>query len=125
MTDFELLVLAAKAAGLSHTDYTDVGYDGRSGLMLTDEMGRQTVSWSPLTDDGDAFRLVVELNIQVHLYGETECVYAHSHYSLGVGTDGYHSYQGREYMKEPFDGDKLTATRRAIVRAAADIGREE
>lgn len=116
MTDRELLELAAKAAGLSHADYTGVDYDGQSGLMLTDEMGRQTVSWSPLTDDGDAFRLSLVLGIQIgdpHQYVDLTLTY----------TDGRLPF--KEYWERIKDGDYCSATRRAIVRAAADIGREE
>lgn len=103
MTDLELLVLAAKAAGLTHADYADVGYDGRSGLMLTDEMGRQTVSWSPLTDDGDALRLAVMFPSWVN-----------------INTIILNSRQ--ECAEQD---DQAAYVRRAIVRAAADIGREE
>lgn len=98
MTDRELLELAAKAAGII------VEPDGRfqfpHGL------------WNPLTDDGDALRLAVKLGMRVSCdqygdtsvtveYGELMDVIAHEL----TGTNAY------------------DATRRAIVRAAAEIGK--
>ena len=53
MTDLELLEAAALAIG-----HRVVGVNGE-GVMLE---GVQA-PWSPLTDDGDAFRLAVRLNI--------------------------------------------------------------
>lgn len=126
MTDFELLVLAARAAGLklSEPHYTDA-------LMVEKVTGQgvghctAVVPWNPLTDDGDALRLAVALCIQILLYEESEYVCAHTQCSLGVGVGGYHTYQDGEYMIEPFNGDKFSATRRAIVRAASEIGKGE
>ena len=67
-------------------------------------------SWNPLTDDGDALRLAVKLGISV-LYsdftGEAEARWNRGAYRL------------TEYGPD----DPLAATRRAIVRAAAEIGR--
>ena len=58
--------------------------------------------WNPLTDDGDAFRLAVKLHL---LYG--------------INTDILNHYIT---LQLPSD-DPYAATRRAIVRAAAEIGR--
>jgi hypothetical protein len=56
MTDRELLALAAKAAGIP------VVWDDEAGCYLRqDRMG--TVPWVPLTDDGDALRLLVKLRL--------------------------------------------------------------
>jgi hypothetical protein len=54
--------------------------------------------WNPLTDDGDAMRLAVKLGIM-----------------------GRQSYNGQDY--EAANKDPYAATRRAIVRAAAEIGK--
>lgn len=107
MTDRELLELAAKAAGL---------WDAANNCI--------DIPWNPLTNDGDALRLAVELEIDISLYAEKGgCVYAQSKHLLGFGTDGNPSYQAHEYMKEAYGSDKTAATRRAIVRAAAEIGK--
>ena len=65
--------------------------------------------WNPIDGDGDALRLAVKLRLDVEYYKN----------EAGVEgwTDGY------IYIKESFGNDPLAATRRAIVRAAAEIGR--
>jgi len=65
--------------------------------------------WNPLTEDGDAFRLAVKLGMDVEI-GIT-----FSWACAEKGNRGGHSV--------PTHGDPLTATRLAIVRAAAEIGR--
>ena len=95
-TDKELLILAANAAGFN-------SFDGHA-LQMIDS------GWNPLTDDGDALRLVVDLDITLaQLQYSTECVY----YIDGDEFDPIH---------ERHSNDKHAATRRAIVRAAAAIG---
>ena len=103
MTDRELLELAAKAAGLSHPD----GWD-----WIRNPLG---YSWDPLTDDGDALRLAVKLDIDFYM-------------GAGDGPEAWAGYYlpGRENKKhacQPVNGDPYAATRRAIVMAAAEIGR--
>lgn len=95
MTDFELTRLAFKAA-FSGTDITE-----------DKDMMRH---WSPLTDDGDALRLAVKLNLDVDIL--SDCVYAN-----GLEVQNYQLF---EWHKD----DKYAATRRAIVRAAAEVGKE-
>lgn len=90
-TDRELLELAARAAGLDVVmTQPFIGLQIRSGNL-----------WNPLTDDGDAMRLAVELDISVR---------------QSIAT-----FMGLEFFGEPGD-DIHAATRRAIVRAAAAIG---
>jgi hypothetical protein len=91
MTDRELLELAAKACGLEEA-----------------KMRIEFNQWNPITDDGDALRLAVKLEMQV---------------SIGL--------QGRInvavyldfHIREVNSNDPYAATRRAITRAAAEIGR--
>lgn len=102
MTDRELLGLAARAAGYLVQKRTEVvDCDDRLigvRVRLSDRDKYET--WNPLQDNGDALRLAVKLNL---LYGK---VFARS-------VPEYHE-----------DGDDIyVATRRAIVRAAAEIGR--
>ena len=59
--------------------------------------------WSPLTDDGDALRLACRLHINVFIYHDET-----STATLGVVAKNWGSVEAN--------------TRRAIVRAAAEIG---
>lgn len=102
----ELLELAAKAAGIEY-QYTDDGgvieYFG-GGLQIA--FGGK---WSPLTDDGDALRLATKLHIAI-TYPEGEaCVRCW----IDGPSDPFYELLG---------DDPDSATRRAIVRAAAEIG---
>ncbi|HFX1204041.1 hypothetical protein JEY58_23690, partial [Pseudomonas aeruginosa] len=61
MNDRELLELAARAAG-----FTGYGFFlGDDGIDVSDETGTR-FAWNPLTDDGDALRLAVLLNLEIH-----------------------------------------------------------
>ena len=71
-------------------------------------IGNVPDGFSPLTDDGDALRLAVNLFIQIYP-GKDEVEIFH----MEIG-----------YVVEPTNGDVIDATRRAIVRAAAEIGRQ-
>jgi hypothetical protein len=98
MTDKELLELAAKAAGVE-CKKTPIGF------YLLDE----DRNWNPLTDDGDALRLAVKLKIDVKHYDD---------YVVGWFDGGYIGTGKIMYEGEPY-----AATRRAITRAAAEIGK--
>jgi len=99
MTDRELLELAAKAAGMPECGWMGPAFMYVKNNTFTD--------WNPLIDDGDALRLAVKLNLVV-LSDQT-----------GISTaNGMH-----QRAKELHGTDPLAATRRAITRAAAEIGR--
>jgi hypothetical protein len=104
MTDRELLELAAKAAGVQLRDLDD-RYDRWESDPVLIHRG-----WNPLTDDGDALRLAVKLQIIVGKYDD----YANAG---GIGNDVDVVVWAHE-EKDPY-----AATRRAIVRAAAEIGK--
>lgn len=105
-TDRELLELAAKAAG-HEWRWHCVPF----GRLLQIKVRDLWVFWSPLTDDGDALRLAVKLEIQ-------------SGYSEFSGS-GFASWdRGFHSVTEYGPDDPYAATRRAIVRAAAEIGRQ-
>ena len=95
--DRELLELAAKAADL----HVKVASNSGRGLKVHGNCNW----WNPLTDDGDALRLAVKLHMQVSV--TTESCRAETLTRLGVRVN---------------DKDELAAPRRAIVRAAAEIG---
>ena len=109
MNDKEMLKLAAKAAGMTLT------LGGYLEAVREDEEGRQ---WNPLTDDGDALRLAVKLQIDMEFYvenGSTSAVLVeYCDYRCNIGRDEV----------EP-KGDIYNATRRAIVHAAAEIGKKK
>lgn len=105
MTDRELLEQAAKAAGYK-----------REIHPLDPEPHRPAywIGWNPLTDDGDALRLAVKLNLLKFV----EC----AQYGRAMAEVRYGAARG-EYW-EPVGDDPYAATRRAIVRAAAEIGKD-
>lgn len=110
-TDRELLELAAKAAGLSHMKYLGGAGLGRMiDPTRPGETGTTGLAWNPLTDDGDALRLAVKLGMSIEIEHYEEATYA------------YAGESPREYAIENWKGDRHSATRRAIVRAAAVIG---
>lgn len=110
-TDLKLLKNAAKAAGISYTKPND-DYDGSLGLAIGDNPMR-TRAWNPLRDDGDALRLAVKLSIDVW-YSDDLCIVGTT---FMCGNDGYNTEENWVEL------DKMIATRRAIVRAAAEIGK--
>jgi len=98
MTDRELLELAAKAAGIR------LFWNGGNSFFRA-EMEYPHDNWNPLKNDGDALRLAVKLDL----------------------------LSGAEFWRErsvqlaidAFSGDRqdpYAATRRAITKAAAELG---
>jgi hypothetical protein len=104
--DRELLELAAKAAG-----YEPQGME--LGLMYL--LGVQD-GWNPLTDDGDALRLAVKLDIDIAKTNDTAT--AEEGRYCTVTASNQEGFSAVEYELD----DPYAATRRAIVRAAAAIG---
>ncbi len=123
MTDRELLELAAKAAGLRIDDwngYTPVYYIERWSGDPREEPQQEPRYWSPLDDDGDALRLAVKLGemfpcFMLGLYNRPALPHVGS--SI-VRRDG-----SETYIEQDSGDDVGAATRRAIVRAAAEMGR--
>lgn len=118
MTDRELLEMAAKAAGVSAYWSTDGTIQARplfvvSVIGATGEMPYEE-EWNPLKSDGDALRLAVKLGIDIETHG---CNSAHP---FACAFDCERNIAEEE---QPDNGDPYAATRRAIVRAAAEIGR--
>ncbi|MFU6990833.1 hypothetical protein [Pseudomonas paraeruginosa] len=99
MNDRELLELAAKAACYQVEWVRNSGCHYR----CEEDIGRER--WCPLDDDGDALRLAVKLRTSIFLASNnTACE--------SVGDDYWFD-----------DGIDAAAARRAIVNAAARIGR--
>ena len=138
MSDRELLELAAKAADIFLTpeslarafpkwkwdkdfELRHEGNFGVSGAVLVYDYdgklsGTTRKAWNPLTDDGDALRLACDLGLRVYPIARTLSGAACS----AVGSVAC------ERLSEVADLslDTRAATRRAIVRAAAEIGRQ-
>ena len=104
MDDRELLELAAKAAG-EHVKFFNSAGDPVIGFPAFGPESCLVRIWNPLNDDGDALRLAVKLRISVmHATRHVACDLPNDDYAFEEGvTDGH--------------------TRRAIVRAAAEIVR--
>ena len=103
MNDRELLELAAKAYGVILNQYETEDFLRADHSM----QGRfWNPRWNPLTDDGDALRLAVKLRMIIDPYAGL----------VGVPPDAV--------VPTINEGDIYAATRRAIVRAAAEIGKE-
>lgn len=101
MNDLELLELAAKAAGMEWCHYYE-----DSQIAIVDHR-----PWNPLTDDGDALRLAVKLAIDVNQGGAVVVAERQSVFDTPeIGA-------AEQILTCPY-----AATRRAIVRAAAEIG---
>jgi hypothetical protein len=102
MNDRELLELAAKAAGINWYERDDVWFS-------TNDFVRS--DWNPLSDDGDALRLAVKLKIDIRNFHSDE-VAAQFKLPDQLGW----SEHSEDRSTEPY-----AATRRAIVRAAAQL----
>ena len=99
MTDRELLELAARAAGYQYLWNID-------SLLIRGLEGH----WNPLENDNDALRLAVKLHLCVTSFTDAQMV------GYVINGEGYN-------IHELPGTDPYAATRRAITRAAAEIGR--
>ncbi|MFY3310925.1 hypothetical protein [Achromobacter ruhlandii] len=119
MEDRELLELAAKAAGMDVLPEKPWprGDDGWFFNQVGDQppalySRKNLARWSPLADDGDALRLAVTLSLHIEWRFDGRVAVS----PRDEVTDIYCMESTRE--------DKQSATRRAIVHAAAAIGKE-
>ena len=102
MSDRELLELAAKAAGIDYKhDNKDWKHEDHCAFWSYDDLCTCGARWNPLDDDGDALRLAVKLG----LYDLRDLPYQEGNDPVWQEVPDY------------------AAVRRAIVRAAAEIGR--
>ncbi len=115
MEDRDLLELAAKAAGIKvhglADKYVAQHSYGPHGLCIENDKGGDSL-WNPLEDDGDALRLAVKLNLSMDLFDGIIMV-------VGISN----SDDCPEQVEEAAQLDPYAATRRAIVRAAAAMGK--
>lgn len=99
MNDREQLEMAAKAASVPAEWWSGLG------MWIGDPPAGKP--WNPLKDDGDALRLAVKLRMDI------------AHFEQSVRAD----VTGFDDCHELNGDDASAATRRAIVRAAAEIGK--
>ena len=114
MSDRELLELAAKAAGKTKARYVEI-WDAMADPAEDGDVFDYRTYWSPLTDDDDALRLMVSLRLEPRFLDNS-----HSN-GAEPSRVTLHNVAG---IVENIDADPYAATRRAIVRAAAEIGRQ-
>ena len=98
--DKELLELAAKAAGIELQQWVE-----SRNVYFLEPYQRH---WNALTDDGDALRLAVKLRMDVEYWNYPDRCFVSAN---------------NESAEEPYGEDQYAATRRAIVRTAAEIGK--
>ena len=109
MTDREMLEMAARSISIvgkyvTHYDNGEYQYSGETEGIAYIREDRREVVWNPLSDDGDALRLAVKLKLYVDWSSPNDNMV----YVTGCA--------------EQLDDDQYAAIRRAIVRAAAEIG---
>lgn len=115
MDDRELLEMAAKAAGYVVRWYDDtLAYGPTFGIEVEPGNPCGFDHWNPLTDDGDALRLAFALGMSVYT-GACMIDYA-------VPDADDEELETLETLEFEHGGD-IANLRRAIVRAAAEIGR--
>lgn len=113
MNDKELLELAAKAAGIE-LDW-DMPERCKSPWIID-----SSTQWNPLIDDGDALRLAVKLGLQLLPYP----IYKNPKFACIAQIASLDADNEREISEiEKYGDDPYAATRRAIVRAAAELER--
>lgn len=114
MNDKQMLEMAAKAAGIDFEPEKSEPHPVNGcwwGLWIkydreTDQFDDRY--WNPLAKDGQALRLAVKLNLLRGYIYDDEVSLAPSEYGI---------------IEPVVNGDPYAATRRAITRAAAEIGR--
>lgn len=117
MKDREMLEFAAKAYGFGDPEgnfiWTESEYPrgSKTNGALWNYIGWCDTAqlWNPLTDDGDALRLAVKLELEVSLGQFGTIIYSGCGKVEEIGEDGC---------------DEMALCRRAITRAAAEIGKE-
>ena len=121
MTDRELLELAAMAAGIALSHWNDglEPYSSGEGYVLLDNR-----LWNPLLDDGNALRLAVKLRIDIDHGSPLD----NSRY-VCASCCGIEMVRDAVRAVEEFEDDvgvqRAYSTRRAIVRAAAELAKQE
>jgi hypothetical protein len=104
--NLELLKLAARAIGAVRIEEVD----GEAWLNLHFADGSIAWNWNPLLHGDDTFNLAVDLNMNLDI-------------SWRGGRRVSVMGDGAGHAEEPFGEDKRAAAKRAVTRAAAEIGK--
>lgn len=117
MTDRELLELAAKAVGyrISH-------YASDAGAYVHDGLRDKRFDWNPRTSKSDTFALAVKLGLSVEPYPYYEPVKHSVVVKQRRSGDKLREVNPTEVI-EPYGDDPEAATRLAVLRCAAEIGK--
>lgn len=111
MNNNDILELAAKASDLVIESYTENGYPWVYSRFekANDDGEFNCVKWNPIENDGDALRLAAKLGTSIDFAKWTQTVF----------------YGTNKFVQEDWhqSRDACAATRLAIVRAAAEIGK--
>ena len=111
-SDQELLELAAKAAG-----YRVCHFHSPVSVYVSDDLRNAWFFWAPLSNNADALRLAVQLNIAIDpMVPDLQNCNSDEKFSVALLPN-----KMRFSVLHGDDAEK--ATRRAITRAAAEIGR--
>lgn len=115
-TDRELLELAAKAVGHTLVWGEDYVVDGENidctdlPYVRSNQQDEADWYWNPLEDDGDALRLAVKIGMRIDLP---------KYKGFGTSAETFGRASGcTVFLDDPFE-----QTRRAIVLAAAEVGK--
>lgn len=114
LADRELVERAARALGWRLVGYAD-------GTAVVVAAGR-TFGWRPLLDDGEALRLAVEVDIELHLADDEGRATWAGYWGQSARKEAMRLYCIEYHDDLNNRGDAMRATRRAIVRAAAASG---
>lgn len=105
--DLELLTLAARAIGAVRIEPAE----GEQWVHLYFADGSHMYSWNPLLHSDDAFELAVKLGMALNINTYVK--------------DPQTNVNGPTFASEFHEcSDALTATRRAVTRAAAEVGKQ-
>ena len=104
-TEREEMELVAKVAGIEYE------WEGDE-LLTPTEFRTDVYYWNPRTDDGDAFRLMVKMDMDINRYVQTKETSA-CQFGNGV--------QNRAVVK--IDDDPYAATREAIFQCALECAK--
>lgn len=127
MDDRELLELAARAAGIRYDKEASKPHPTSGaffGLWLQidgEPYEGQRRRWNPLTDDADAFRLAVSLGIDL-LFTAEDVEAVATQYAKPEDQELISPWACESWTLK--NQCTLAATRRAITRAAAEIGKD-
>lgn len=111
-TDREMLEMAAKAAGYKvrwHEKWQCYVHEEPFNTDNPPTPAGQRQIWVPLSDAGDALRLAVTLRLKIESWVD------------GLSACAIASFDGMAVYERHYGDDPERATRRAIVRVAAEI----